>query len=169
MLHDRIFPFKNVNRRKNLALLKFRFCQGTFVVRQVSFTLLLNLIVATVILLSTRGTAGSDIWYTCSPDRKGGSATQLSRVPRSSGAGVSTDRPSWARQVSAEGAQRPRCSMATCNQGSTFISAQWFAQIPSGRAGRSPAVNIWNKPTVQNLTPMVRHNLQRTGGQSSSS
>ena len=34
------------------------------VVRQVSFTLLLNLIVAIVILLSTRGTAGSDIWYT---------------------------------------------------------------------------------------------------------
>ena len=37
---------------------------GPSVVRQVSFTLLLNLIVAIVILLSTRGTAGSDIWYT---------------------------------------------------------------------------------------------------------
>ena len=37
------------------------------VVRQVSFTLLLNLIVAIVILLSTRGTAGSDIWYNTRP------------------------------------------------------------------------------------------------------
>ena len=64
MLHDRIFPFKMLIGEKNLAHLKFRFGQGTFVVRQVSFTLLLNLIVATVILLSTRGTAGSDIWYT---------------------------------------------------------------------------------------------------------
>ena len=36
---------------------------GPSVVRQVSFTLLLNLIVAIVILLSTRGTAGSDIWH----------------------------------------------------------------------------------------------------------
>ena len=46
------------------------FCRlGESVVRQVSFTLLLNLIVAIVILLSTRGTAGSDIWFMCLADK----------------------------------------------------------------------------------------------------
>ena len=53
------------DRRTWIILLVFMFPEtGESVVRQVSFTLLLSLIVATVILLSTRGTAGSDIWYT---------------------------------------------------------------------------------------------------------
>ena len=54
-----------MQQKKLCFLVTALFCRwGESVVRQVSFTLLLNLIVAIVILLSTRGTAGSDIWYT---------------------------------------------------------------------------------------------------------
>ena len=62
-------------------------------------------------------------------------------------------------------------------QSNTFIKqererpssrVQWFAVIPSGRAGKVAADIIWNKGYAQ-LRPMVRNDSERTGGQTTSS
>ena len=62
-------------------------------------------------------------------------------------------------------------------QSNTFIKqererpssrVQWFAVIPSGRAGKVAADIIWNKGYAQ-LRPMVRNDSEWTGGQTTSS